>query len=371
MKFFLIFFILYNFFISCTFGSTINNLTKIKQSLNHANRTKRILTSREILFKKNLQAIKNNLEHNKINLRQYTINTEKSKNDLRQYSTSYEMACKSNLHLIHNITSAIKIFNKRILTLKYEQMPIEYKIMKRSLEFKRNRLNMIKKIKLSTFIKMNRCNKEKNRNLQLQLLANKNIEKDEYLLKNTINSLRNTVKDKAYLNYRITTLKTREIKLKSLIKKMNINKRVNTTGHHISSQCNYIKNNKVNYLLIWPLKGKIILNFGKVKHHFLDTYVINNGIKIRSNDFSIIRSITHGKVLFAANSASYGNMIIIGHGHSLISIYGNLNKIFVKTGQTVCKNMPIANIGRGDNSVLYFEIRYNNKPINPLLWLKQ
>lgn len=61
----------------------------------------------------------------------------------------------------------------------------------------------------------------------------------------------------------------------------------------------------------------------------------------------------------------YGELIIIKHNEQWISAYGHNRKRLVNEGQTVKANQPIAEMGR----VLYFEIRYNGKPVDPLVYL--
>ncbi|MCA6071012.1 MAG: peptidoglycan DD-metalloendopeptidase family protein, partial [Endomicrobium sp.] len=121
--------------------------------------------------------------------------------------------------------------------------------------------------------------------------------------------------------------------------------------------------------LPWPVDGKIIVNFGKTKRLELNTYVISNGIKIKTADFSRVKSIDSGTVVFTGEFRSYGKIVIIDHKNSTFSVYGLLDKIFVKEDQQVLKNTVIALLGSGKHSVLYFEIRQNNISDDPHLWL--
>ncbi|MNH37943.1 Murein hydrolase activator NlpD precursor [compost metagenome] len=75
-----------------------------------------------------------------------------------------------------------------------------------------------------------------------------------------------------------------------------------------------------------------------------------------------------GKVAFATNIRGYGNLIILQHGTSHASVYGHNSKLLVKEGQTVSKGQKIAEAGDldADRVQLYFEIRQNGKPVNPL-----
>lgn len=119
--------------------------------------------------------------------------------------------------------------------------------------------------------------------------------------------------------------------------------------------------------LPWPAQGNVILNFGKIKHPELDTYIISNGIKIKTD--SDVISVYNGEVLFADDFHSYGKTIIIDHG-DFVSIYANLQEILVSPGQKVSENEIIAKPNTLDH-ILYFELRAGNTPVDPLLYLEE
>lgn len=76
-----------------------------------------------------------------------------------------------------------------------------------------------------------------------------------------------------------------------------------------------------------------------------------------------------GKVTYAGRGIrGYGNMVIVKHSSTLLSVYAHNKTIAVKEGQMVSKGQQIATMGDTDsNSVkLYFEVRRNGKPINPV-----
>jgi len=122
--------------------------------------------------------------------------------------------------------------------------------------------------------------------------------------------------------------------------------------------------------LPWPAEGKVVLKFGKNKHPELNADVISNGIKIKASDFAVVKSVDSGTVVFAGAFRSYGKVVIIDHKDAYFSVYGQLSKILVVEDQKVSKGSEIARLGKGEESVLYFEIRQDSVVDNPLLWLK-
>jgi lipoprotein NlpD len=85
-----------------------------------------------------------------------------------------------------------------------------------------------------------------------------------------------------------------------------------------------------------------------------------------------VRAATSGRVVYNGNGIrGYGNLIIIKHGENLLSAYAHNRESLVHEGQDVATGQLIAHMGEGAPSkpVLYFEIRRNGKPIDPLPFL--
>lgn len=125
--------------------------------------------------------------------------------------------------------------------------------------------------------------------------------------------------------------------------------------------------------LAMPVRGQIISKFGRQKHPQFNSYTFNNGISISAPTGTDVHSIYEGKVIFAEYFKGYGNMIIVDHGGGYFSLYAHNSRILKKTGTTVAKNDIIASVGDVDSpngSSLYFEIRYQGKPVDPSFWAR-
>ncbi|MCX5781641.1 MAG: peptidoglycan DD-metalloendopeptidase family protein [Elusimicrobia bacterium] len=121
----------------------------------------------------------------------------------------------------------------------------------------------------------------------------------------------------------------------------------------------------------WPLQGNIVAKFGKNKHPDLDTYVISNGIKISARPGAEVRAALKGEIVFTGEFRTYGLMIIMDNGGGLYTIYGHLGTINVQENMKIKEGDIIGQITSLENPILYFEIRYNGKVDDPLLWLKK
>ena len=85
-----------------------------------------------------------------------------------------------------------------------------------------------------------------------------------------------------------------------------------------------------------------------------------------------IRAASSGRVVYNGSGIrGYGNLIIIKHGENLLSAYAHTRESLVHDGQEVTQGQVIAHMGEGapQKPVLYFEIRRNGKPVDPLAFL--
>jgi len=122
-----------------------------------------------------------------------------------------------------------------------------------------------------------------------------------------------------------------------------------------------------------PASGAIVGRFGKHKHPEFDSFTFNNGITIAASMNADIKSVFDGEVIFAEKFKGYGNMLIIDHGGGYFTLYAHTSRINRKVGSAVRKNDVVAQVGDSDSTdgpKLYFEIRYQGKPVDPGPWLR-
>ena len=115
----------------------------------------------------------------------------------------------------------------------------------------------------------------------------------------------------------------------------------------------------------WPAQGVL-----------LNTYVAGNntrqGIDIGGSSGQAVTAAADGVVVYSgAGLVGYGELIIIKHSEQWLSAYGHNRKRLVNEGQNVKAGEQIAEMGRtgAAREMLHFEIRYNGKPVDPLLYL--
>ena len=125
--------------------------------------------------------------------------------------------------------------------------------------------------------------------------------------------------------------------------------------------------------LFYPVRGKILNRFGRVKDKQFGTHIINNGLNLKVKKGTKVHPIYQGPVLFAGPLEGYGNLIIVGHGEHYHSLYGHLDKMLVQTGDYVHPHQAIGLSGDSGSLVgetVYLELRHKGKPIDPAPWLQ-
>ena len=122
--------------------------------------------------------------------------------------------------------------------------------------------------------------------------------------------------------------------------------------------------------LEWPGVGPLRHRFGQSAAAAGSS---PNGIEITTQVGTPVRVVQDGTVAFADTFAGYGKLVIVDHGEQAFSLYGHLLDISVARGARVSRADPIGTAGFALLGVpgLYFELRVDGQPVDPLQWLKK
>ncbi len=118
-----------------------------------------------------------------------------------------------------------------------------------------------------------------------------------------------------------------------------------------------------------PARGELINRFGSPRS---DSGLRWKGLFIRSASGQEVRSVAAGRVVFAEWMRGFGNLMIIDHGQSYLTIYGNNEALLKQVGDAVRTGDAVATVGNSggnQDSGLYFEIRHQGKAFDPLRWV--
>jgi lipoprotein NlpD len=119
---------------------------------------------------------------------------------------------------------------------------------------------------------------------------------------------------------------------------------------------------------VWPVEGKIsdIFEEAESKRH--------QGIDISSPIGTPIKASNAGRVIYSNNAIKgYGNLVVLRHSEEYVTVYAHNQVNLVEEGTWVEKGQIIGKVGhtgRATGPHLHFEIRRNNKAVDPLLFLK-
>jgi murein hydrolase activator len=117
-----------------------------------------------------------------------------------------------------------------------------------------------------------------------------------------------------------------------------------------------------------PVRGEIMNRFGSAR---ADSGVSWKGIFIKASEGAEVKSIASGRVVFADWMRGFGNLVIVDHGGGYMSLYGNNQAMFKHVGETVNAGDTLAavgNSGGNESNGLYYELRNQSKPFDPLSW---
>ncbi len=130
-----------------------------------------------------------------------------------------------------------------------------------------------------------------------------------------------------------------------------VRKDIASTRHHVSWG--------------WPTSGRLTVGYSARRQG-------KKGITIAGRLGQPVLAAAAGRVVYAGNGlVGYGQLIIIKHSRTYLSAYGYNRRLLVHEGQVVRRGERIAAMGRNGREppALYFELRHDGRPVNPLAYL--
>lgn len=179
---------------------------------------------------------------------------------------------------------------------------------------------------------------------------------------NSLNKINSVIKNK---DQRLRKIGKDREKLEQLLAA------VEQTLANITIPGDYRPFNTMKGKLPWPVKGKLNYRFGKKRSGSTLRW---QGIGIKAREGSDVKAIAHGRVVFADWFRGSGLLVIIDHGDGYMSLYAHNQSLLKETGEWVVAGESISTVGNSGGQKqagLYFEIRHNGKPTDPLRWCKK
>jgi len=108
---------------------------------------------------------------------------------------------------------------------------------------------------------------------------------------------------------------------------------------------------------LWPARGARTGKESGVSR-------VQAGLQIRAPEGSFVRASRSGMVAVASQHlAGWGKTVILDHGDGYVTIYAGLQEVLVSPGLQIAQGNPVGRLGQRP---LYFEIRSDTRPLDPL-----
>ncbi len=119
--------------------------------------------------------------------------------------------------------------------------------------------------------------------------------------------------------------------------------------------------------LDWPVPGTVQLRFGATS----GGRPASRGIEIGAPAGAAVHAVHDGTVAFADAFSGFGRLVIVDHGNQAFTLYGNLGEMEALRGTRVRRGDPVGTVGLASdgNAGIYFELRVDGQPVDPLQWL--
>ncbi len=120
----------------------------------------------------------------------------------------------------------------------------------------------------------------------------------------------------------------------------------------------------------WPTKGKTLNRYGSARAGRAFKW---QGLQIAASRGTHVIAVHHGQVVFSDYLRGHGLLLIIDHGAGYMSLYAHNENLYKEIGEWVKAGEVIASVGDSGgrkDTALYFELRHDGKPTNPISWFR-
>ena len=113
--------------------------------------------------------------------------------------------------------------------------------------------------------------------------------------------------------------------------------------------------------------------FGYRSDPFTGEAAFHSGLDFRGPIGAPVYAAARGRVSFAGVKSGYGNCIEVSHGNGMVTRYAHMSAFRAHVGQEVAAGEAIGAIGSSGRSTgphLHFEVRIDDRPVNPRPFLE-
>ncbi len=127
--------------------------------------------------------------------------------------------------------------------------------------------------------------------------------------------------------------------------------------------------------LAFPVDGGVVIRrFGSVIDPVTKAEIVSNGLELRADAGAHVVAVAHGRVVHSGWLRGFGRIVIVDHGEGHHTLSAHLSQVTVGRGDEVQRGQTIGLVGDTESQngpKLYFELRENSRPRDPLPFLRR
>ena len=323
---------------------------KYQQKSKQLNKLKNNIKTLDKTLKNNKKLLSNLLYWKYLNIQQTNIVTFEKSNNLQNFKNSYYLQ-----QIIQSQNNLLNATQKDLITR--QNLAVNLSNEQQNLEKIRQTQNSYKEELQQQKLSHQRRFDELDKQVNLQKQKIQTLKEDEKNLTKLVEKLTKIAEEQK----RQRELAKAKAKAKAQKEKLEKEQQKNNKKTLPNDDKNIVINNVTNNAknLILPVAGKVITSFGQKK----SDGIISKGVTISAKIGDNVKAIADGKIVFADEMRGFGNLLVIDHQNSYMTVYAHNDEILVSLNQTVQAQQNIGKVG--ESGVVYFELRKQGKAVNP------
>ena len=321
---------------------------KYQQKSKQLNKLQNNIKTLDKTLKNNQKLLSNLLYWKYLNIQQTNIVTFEKSNNLQNFKNSYYLQ-----QIIQSQNNLLNATQKDLITR--QNLAVNLSNEQQNLEKIRQTQNSYKEELQQQKLSHQRRFDELDKQVNLQKQKIQTLKEDEKNLTKLVEKL-TKIAEEQKRQRELAKAKAKAQKEK-LEKEQQKNNKKTLPNDDKNIVINNVTNNAKN--LILPVAGKVITSFGQKK----SDGIISKGVTISAKIGDNVKAIADGKIVFADEMRGFGNLLVIDHQNSYMTVYAHNDEILVSLNQTVQAQQNIGKVG--ESGVVYFELRKQGKAVNP------
>ena len=323
---------------------------KYQQKSKQLNKLQNNIKTLDKTLKNNKKLLSNLLYWKYLNIQQTNIVTFEKSNNLQNFKNSYYLQ-----QIIQSQNNLLNATQKDLITR--QNLAVNLSNEQQNLEKIRQTQNSYKEELQQQKLSHQRRFDELDKQVNLQKQKIQTLKEDEKNLTKLVEKLTKIAEEQKRQRELAKAKAKANAQKEKLEKEQQKNNKKTLPNDDKNIVINNVTNNAKN--LILPVAGKVITSFGQKK----SDGIISKGVTISAKIGDNVKAIADGKIVFADEMRGFGNLLVIDHQNSYMTVYAHNDEILVSLNQTVQAQQNIGKVG--ESGVVYFELRKQGKAVNP------